>query len=67
MIENKKKPGRPSREPRPEQKALVTFPLEMHDQLRMLSELHHVPMTQIIRDGCADRIALLLGLPPKMF
>jgi len=63
-----KKPGRPPRETSPQQKALVSFPLAMHSQLRILSELHGIPMTQIIRAGVADRIALLLASsPPKMF
>jgi hypothetical protein len=56
------------RETSPQQKALVSFPLAMHSQLRILSELHGIPMTQIIRDGVADRIALLLASsPPRMF
>jgi len=57
----KRLPGRPPREHDPVQRALISFPLHLHEQLRLIAEINNVPMTKIVRDGTQREIAMLLS------
>jgi len=61
-------PGRPPREHEETQKALISFPLGMHQQIRALASLYNIPMSQLIRQATSEKIlALLSQTPTKMF